>query len=457
MKLYYGLTNYHLLCCILHKFVYNSKEKAIFVTSQGILKKRIEALRESKIFEEVYYLEDTKVRNFYFNQLSENSSSSEIEKIANKFLIKYKDILPFNVDNFSDIYLAADHGVFGLYILIKRKPYNYLEDGRGIYSNWKILDNLLKIKNRGIQIMSSYYNAYGKSDLIKQRFVAFDSQEKGCKLTNCTNFDINILLDMLTKEQLNKILEIFNVSNDRKIIKGKKALILTQRFSTYNMLQQDDCVLMYALLCDFFARDCEIYLKPHPADKCIYENVFKEAIILEKEMPSELIRYIINNKFDIGISTYSSSINSLKPYIKKIYNIDESIVKFKDNIFKLYILFELAPKIGTIIVNNEQLLEQLFEKCYNLTQDIKYYFNFSDNEMKDSIIVKNKHFKGANYVIRICKNIENKFISQELLNKNEFLYMNVVNSEIEKSIINFKFDDILPISRVHITAYIEKI
>lgn len=75
----------------------------------------------------------------------------------------------------------------------------------------------------------------------------------------------------------------------------------------------------------------------------------------------------------------------------------------------------------------------------------------------DSIIVKNKHFKGANCVIRICKNIENKFIAQELLNKNEFLYMNVVNSEVEKSIINFKLDDILPISRVHITAYIEKI
>lgn len=457
MKLYYGLTNYHLLCSILHKLVYNSKEKAIFVASQGILKNRIELLRKSKIFEDVYYLEDTKVRNSYFNQLSENSSSSEIEEIANKFIIEYRDILPFNIDDFSDIYLVADHGVFGLYILIKRKPYNYLEDGRGIYSNWKILDNLLKIKNRGIQIMSSYYNAYGKSDLIKQKFVAFDSQEKGCKLTNCKNFDINILLDMLTKEQLNKIFEIFNVSNDRKSIKRKKALILTQRFSTYNMLQQDDCVLMYALLCDFFARDCEIYLKPHPADKCIYDNVFQEAIILEKELPSELIRYIINNKFDIGISTYSSSINSLKPYIKNIYNIDESVVKFKDDIFKLYILFELAKKIGTIIVNKEQLLEQLFKKYYNLTQDNRYYFNFSDNEMKDSIMVKDKHFKGANYIIRICKNIENKFISQDLLNKNEFLYMNVINSEIEKSIINFKFDDILPISRVHITAYIEKI
>lgn len=81
------------------------------------------------------------------------------------------------------------------------------------------------------------------------------------------------------------------------------------------------------------------------------------------------------------------------------------------------------------------MIEQLLEKCYNLTQDIKYSFNFSDNETKNSIMVKDKHFKGANYIIRICKSIENEFISQDLLNKNEILYMKIVNSEITKNII----------------------
>lgn len=285
----------------------------------------------------------------------------------------------------------------------------------------------------------------------------FDSQKKGCKLTNCINFDINILFDMITKEQSNKIFGIFNVPNDKKNIRGKKALVLTQRFSTYNMLQQDDCVLMYALLCDFFAKDCAIYLKPHPADKCKYDNVFKSATLIEKELPSELIRYIINKKFDIGISTYSSSINSLKPYIKEIYNIDESVVNFKNTIFKLYTLFELAKKMGTNIIIKEQLLDELFKKCYNLTQDIQYSFNYSDNEIEDSIIVKDKHFKEANYVIRICKSIENEFISQDLLEKKEYLYMKIENSEIIKNVLNFRLDNILPISRVHIIAYIEKL
>ena len=457
MKLYYGLTNYHLLCSILHKFIYNPKEKAIFVASQGILENRIEALRKSRIFEEVYYLEDTNVRNFYFNQLSNKSSSREIKEIADKFTAEYKEILPFNVEEFSDIYLAADHGVLGIYILIKRIPYNYLEDGRGIYSNWKILDNLLKIKNPGIQIMSLYYNAYGKSELIKEKFIAFDSQKEECKLIDCKDFDINILLDKIGEKELNKIFDVFNVRNYKKNSKEKKALVLTQRFSAYNMLQQDDCILMYALLCDFFSRDCEIYLKPHPADKCVYDNVFKNAILLEKELPSELIRYIINNKFDIGISTYSSSINSLKPYIKKIYNIDDSVVQFKNNIFKLYVLFELAKAMKTIVINEEELLEQLFERCYDLKQYNRYILNFSDKEIKDSIMVKYNYFKGANCIIKICKNIENDFISKDLLNRNEYLYMNIDNSKMKKNIINFKIDNILPISKVHISAYIDEI
>lgn len=458
MKLYYGLTNYHLLCCILHRLIYNSNEEAIFVASQGILKSRIETLEESNIFDTVYYLEDTNIRNKYFEGLNEKTAPSEIEKIANEFSNKYEKILPFNINEFDDFYLSADHGVFGIYILIKKCLYTYLEDGRGIYSNWKILDGLLKIKNPGIREMSRYYKAYGKSDLIKEKYIAFDSQDNNCNFKNCIDFDINNLLDKLSTEQLNKIFKVFNIKLCNKYATYKKnALILTQRFTAYNMLKEEECILMYALLCDIFASDCNIYLKPHPADKCKYDNVFREAILLEKELPSELIRYIINKNFDIGISTYSSSIYSLKPYIKDIYNIDESVVSFRDDIFKLYTLFELAKKVRANVIIKEKLLDGLFKKCYNLTQDIQYYFNYTDDEVNDSIIVKNENFKEANYIIRIYKSIENEFISQNLLENKEYLYMKIKNSEIIQNIIDFRLDKILPISKVHITAYIEKV
>lgn len=192
MKLYYGLTNYHLLCAILHKLTFNSKEKSIFVASQGILKNRIDSLKESNIFDEVYYLEDTKIRDTCFNVLNVNSSSKEIEDVTYDFIMKYEKILPFNINRFDDIYLVADHGVFGIYILMKKYKYIYLEDGRGIYSNWQVLDNLLKIKNPGIEIMASYYGAYGKNRLIKKKYIAFDSQLDNCNLNNCINLKLMV-------------------------------------------------------------------------------------------------------------------------------------------------------------------------------------------------------------------------------------------------------------------------
>ena len=127
MILYYGLTNYHLLSCILHKLIYNSKEESIFVASQGILKSRIDNLKKSKIFDEVYYLEDTNIRDGCFNILKENSSEKEIKKVTSDFIRKYEKILPFNINKLDNIYLAADHGVFGIYVIMKKHQYIYID------------------------------------------------------------------------------------------------------------------------------------------------------------------------------------------------------------------------------------------------------------------------------------------------------------------------------------------
>lgn len=457
MILYYGLTNYHMLCCILHRLIYNSKEKAIFVASQGILKSRIDDLTKSKIFDEAYYLEDTNVRDSNFNVLNSQSSVKEIENVTNIFISQYEKILPFDIDKFNDIYLAADHGVFGIYILMKKRKYIYLEDGRGIYSNWKTLDNLLRIKNPGIQIMSSYYKAYGKSELIKKKYIALDSQLDNYDLSNCLDFDVNELLDKLTEKQIEKVLNIFKIKQYNINNKEINTLVLTQRFSTYGMLEQENCILMYSLLCDFLAKNSRIYLKPHPADKCEYNKVFEKHIIIEKEMPSELIRFVIKKNFDIGICTYSSSIHSLKKYIDVVYNIDETIVNFKDRIFKLYVLFEIASCIGGNVKIKDELLDQCFHKCYNLNIDSQYVFDFSNAKDGNGNIVNDNFFEGANCIIYIEKVIENENLSCELLNKSETLYVKIKDMTLFNELENLKISRVLPISKVHINVQIEKL
>lgn len=457
MKLYYGLTNYHMLSCILHKLIYNSKEKSIFVASQGILRSRIRALKKSNIFDEVYYLEDTNIRDSNFNSLNINATTEEIEKVTNNFINSYESILPFNINKSDEIYLAADHGVFGIYILMKKNEYIYLEDGRGIYSNWRTLDDLLRIKNPGIQIMASHYDAYGKSNLIKKKYIAFDSQLDNCDFNDCINFDVNELLDKLTEEQLKKVLDIFELRKYNIDYEKNNALVLTQRFTTYGMLEPESCILMYSLLCDFFAKDCKIFLKPHPADKCEYYKVFDKHIILEKEMPSELIRFVIKKNFDIGISTYSSSIYSLKKYINTIYNIDEKVIDFKNNIFKLYALFEIASDVGGNIKVKDELLDQCFQKCYNLNTKSQYLFNFSNEKKQNINIVKDNYFQGANCIVKINSVLENENLPCDLLNKSENLYMKIKDMSLLMKLEKYRIDKVLPISKIHISIRIENL
>ena len=457
LNLYYGLTNYHLLCSILHKFIYNDNDKAVFVASQGILKSRIEVLKKSGIFDEVYYLEDTQIRDKMFNQVIENSKEENIKHITTIFIEEYEKLLPFNINDFDDLYLVADHGVFGIYILMKRLKYIYLEDGRGIYSNWEILDNLLRIKNPGIRVMSLYYGAYGRNDLIKNKYISFDSQKSDCDFNNCIDFDVNSLLDRISNEQLESILTVFNVKNYHVDFNRKNALVLTQRFSTYKMLENDECVLLYALLCDILAKECNVFLKPHPADKADYSNVFKKEVLIDKEMPSELIKFIIKRKFDIGICTFSTSINSLKNYIEQLYNFDESIIYFKKDLFKLYALYEIASRLKANVISNETQLSESLEKVYKLNvEENAVILNYSDISIKDAILVNEEIFDGANLVIKISKKTNNEYLPKNFLDNYEFLYMKVENVDLINRIKEIKIDNILTISQISVSICIDE-
>ena len=264
------------------------------------------------------------------------------------------------------------------------------------------------------------------------------------------------MLDDLSGENIDKIFNVFNFKKYTVNNNKNNALILTQRFSAYNLLNMDDCVLLYALLSDFFASDCNIYLKPHPADKCTYNKVFKNHIILEKEFPAELIKFMIDKNFDIGISTYSSAINSLKKHINTLYNIDDSIVYFKNKIFKLYTLFEFAKFIDAKInINNQNTLEQFFNQCYNLNEGANVILSFIQSNV--SIIVKEEDFREANYIVTIKSKTKNKFLPEGMLDKIDYLYLNIKDVKLIKNPIDFKIDKVLKISKVHIVASIEKV
>lgn len=208
---------------------------------------------------------------------------------------------------------------------------------------------------------------------------------------------------------------------------------------------------MYSLLSDIFLKNCNIFLKPHPGDTSNYGLAFKNEIIIDRELPSELIKFMIDSNFDTGICTYTTSIDSLRNYINNIYEFDDTITTYKNNIFKLFFLYELAKEIQYSIHIPETSLSKNFDKLYSLNS--KKYINYNTEiKLNDEIIVKDNNFKEANIIIEINKNNKDSIYD---LGKIEKLYLEIKNKEIEKSILHFKFDKLLPLSNVHIYSKIK--
>lgn len=224
---------------MIHRLIYNPNDYVIFVASSGRLKKRIKKLKRNKIFNEVYYIEDKKIVDKFINKaIAEATSNNEIESISKEFANRYEKILPFDIKRISELFILADHGALGLYLLIKKHKYIYIEDARGMYSKWEILDRIIKEKDPGMHTLSLYYNAYGRNDLIVRKYISFNSQLKTCDFKNCVDFDINNLIDLLDDKELKKILKVFKTKKLKTVSQEKNALVLTQRFQTYKLLSR---------------------------------------------------------------------------------------------------------------------------------------------------------------------------------------------------------------------------
>lgn len=211
---------------------------------------------------------------------------------------------------------------------------------------------------------------------------------------------------------------------------------------------------MYSLLCDIFAQNYTIFLKPHPGDASDYSQNLKKQIIIPKELPSELIRFMFDKKIDTGICTFSSSIHSLIPFIGYIYNIDETIVDFKNRIFKLLILYELAKKLNLNVKYSKDSLSECFSKFYSLRGNVYINYYYDLNNYTD-VIARNEYFENANIVIIINKTI-NKPDLIENIQADEKIYIQVKCDKLKEQILNFKYEKLLKISGTYIKIYSQK-
>ncbi len=449
--LYYAMTNYQLLSLIVFKIKYKNNCDSIIYISEWLEHNQpqtFENLKRSKIFSDV--------RIFKEYIWPRQNNNQILDEVINNAEVQLKDVI--NICD--EIFIGADHQSFGIYLIKKKIKYNYFEESNGVLNNNNLLLGCIKKENIARFNIINKLKISGESENVINRYGDLTSNKK--HNNKDIDFKIRYELSKLKKDELSKILHIFGAKPF--LIKEKqKNLLLTWHYCNMKYLSLDEEHLFFSLLADYFSSPNEkLIIKPHPSDvQGEYDKWFKDAIILNRFIPSELIPYCFTGKFKNGITNWSTSVNSLGDIINKIINFDTRI----DNTFKeidiYYVVTEFLKvikyKTKIYLYNiNEILLKRLidtyfkdYENYYELividelqfiNDDAIYIINYHESiDYQHYKVVNinqlNKHFNNNMYI-----QIEKSNSIQEFIELNNFvLSKNTINFYKKLKYSNYSF------------------
>lgn len=367
MLLYYALTAYHQLCCILHKIFYEPSQKAdLYLSCNRPFNLDLpDRLMKSGIFRNVYTFDDRQAFA-YGADITEKSSEifESLEELAN-YCLEQLSIYQKDYENF---YICADHYPLGITLAHRKIPYHFFEDAAGMFSRAeKLLPGFLR-ENPFQYKAVTQLNTLGKNDSVIKRYINIDAQTdsmwyEGFHNDSFIDFNVPSLLSQLTQEHRDMVFNIFEVSKTFYLPLNKpSALLLTGHYINLKMLTFKTQHLMYALLLDYFCDEMELYIKPHPNDiQGLYKEWFPDCKIINRTLPAELLPFVIEGTFSIGIIGFSRAVLMGK----MLRN-----VKFGFNLTSIYTM------VHRYFISTEFILRQNEYAVYTLGVDEEMLINF---------------------------------------------------------------------------------
>lgn len=142
-----------------------------------------------------------------------------------------------------------------------------------------------------------------------------------------------LMFDSLTEANKKDIFNIFigasAISTDYA---GKNAvLILTEALAVDKRLpSQESQIQMYKdIVSEFSSDNALIVIKPHPRDIIDYEMIFSGAVVISKNIPTEVMNYDEHLYFSTAVTVTSTAIEGINFAGEKIYKGQEFLKKYQ--------------------------------------------------------------------------------------------------------------------------------
>lgn len=442
MDLYYAITNYHLICCLLHKMIYNTKKDATLVISSFLTNSQptlLNAIKNSNIFKKVVVYNEIEVTKTE-KLLNNNELKKEIDRICSLV----EKVIGKQLKTAQNIYLCSDFYSIGFYLIKNKIPYYYFEDGCGTISQPNLPLRIFEKGDPNRAQIAKKLNVFGNNQYVINRFANLKEQIEGYSNQKDIHFDVKELLNTISPEQVETILKLY----DTKKIKetdNNLVLLLTMHYNEIVSIKEQE--IIYSNLLDYFTEETDkVLIKPHPADSITYyEKLFPAVKVINRKMPSELFPYCINQKINKGITCWSTSIFGLKDILENIINFDTRIDDTYKDFDKYYAITRYLDciktnkkiKIKFQDINEIQLLQLMkyhfkdYEKYYTITEenpDIYITDKLTDDLLNKKVIILHSKLIGDNTIKITRKNKSKEETEYVVLHNIDFTEL----SEIKK-------------------------
>ncbi len=337
MKLYICLTYYHSLITLIKCLI--EKEKYDLLVANDIpgydeLKKQLE---KTGRFNSVIEYDAINIRNrrkgridlvYYLND--KRTICKNIEKFCK-----------IDFGDYSDIYLYHDIAEIGKYFTLKHIRYHLLEDALDYF---KYFDKYYTV-NKGTydkktlkfkikKIFGIGYKCWGSSDSCIDIEVN-DINEIKIPKDKCIEVPRKELFAQLTNEDKVMVFNTFAAGKTINGTLGKTVIVCTQPLFPDHFVDsiEDQLRVFECIVDEYCKKGFQVVIKPHPRDNADYTGIVKRfsCDFIDKNLPSEILNFNPDAKYDVAVSVTSTAINFLEYAVEKRFMGREYIAEVLKN------------------------------------------------------------------------------------------------------------------------------
>ncbi len=304
MILYHCVTMYQVLEAIVHRERVHEGEYSVLLLADFSAGKYQDYRELEDFFDEV--------RLFPYRSVF-NQPETILEEVESA----YRKTVPYEINRFEHIYVAASYYYFSLYLIANGISFHIFEDGAGILSKPRVLYEIIRdVTPIMAEIAQTYGLLDGRNPYVLDVICNFSAQSFIADDPKWRNFDPALEITRLSPGTIRRILHFFRLAPIRGIPENA-VLVFTQQFANLYTTSLEEQIAIYQICSDLFLQEQSLLIKPHPDDSLDYREYFPEAGIIQGRFPAELLPVLLDRIPETSFTVSSSSVRNLRSIFRR--------------------------------------------------------------------------------------------------------------------------------------------